>query len=82
MNLINAPMTIDMYSKLYVFALLQEEEMNFGGFPAYDKLPYEKRIPGKLEKGQNLIILTFQTHQYHPHHHSDQFDQQWWGAQT
>ena len=30
--------------------------MNFGGFPAYDKLPYEKRIPGKLEKAQNLII--------------------------
>ena len=58
MNPINAPMIIDMYSKFYTFALFQEEEMNFGGFPAYDKLPYEKRIPGKLEKGQNLIILT------------------------
>ena len=34
--------------KLYTFALFQEEEMNFGGFPAYDKLPYEKRIPGKF----------------------------------
>ena len=61
MNPINAPMIIDMYSKLYTFSLFQEEEMNFGGFPAYDKLPYEKRIPGKLEKGQNLIILTSQT---------------------
>ena len=29
---------------------LQEEEMNFGGFPAYDKIPYEKRIPGKLHQ--------------------------------
>merc|ERR1719216_607445 len=25
-----------------------KEEMNFGGFPAYDKLPYEKRIPAMV----------------------------------
>ena len=37
----------DIDFKLYNFALSKEEEMNFGGFPAYDKLPYEKRIPGE-----------------------------------
>merc|ERR1719219_2453725 len=30
------------------FGTHKEEEMNFGGFPAYDKIPYEKRIPAMV----------------------------------
>ena len=30
--------------------------MGFGSFPAYDKLPYEKRIPGKWSRQKNGIF--------------------------
>ena len=31
--------------------------MGFGSFPAYDKLPYEKRIPGK-EIVKKMVFLS------------------------
>ena len=31
--------------------------MGFGSFPAYDKLPYEKRIPGKESCQKNGIFI-------------------------
>ena len=31
--------------------------MGFGSFPAYDKLPYEKRIPGKGSRQKKGYLL-------------------------
>ena len=69
---------IPYISQIVHLPISQEEEMNFGGFPAYDKIPYEKRIPGKLHQ---WAIWAARPRQW-TIEHGQNYSQQWWGAQT
>ena len=49
---------LDIYFIDYNRPSIFKEEMGFGSFPAYDKLPYEKRIPGKGSRQKMVYFRT------------------------